>query len=76
MMDSVLLRERAGVLKKLLDQYAKTDKEVAGLRFSLSWLLLKVRLGIVATPMDWRQIPGSLSFSEGTLQKYRDLEDA
>jgi hypothetical protein len=75
-MDQFRLAASAEKLEKLLLQYAATDAEVGGLQKALSGLINDARAGKIAAPLEWRDVPGTHSFTEGYLRKYGDLEAA
>lgn len=54
--------------------YIKTGTEAANFQKLLQSLLNRIKNGEIHPPIEWRDIPGSQCFTEGTLRKYRDLE--
>lgn len=75
-MDQVLIAESADKLEKILLEYLPVDAEVGGLFQALSGLINDARTGKILAPMEWRDIPGAYSFTEGRLRKYNSLEMA
>lgn len=75
-MDQVLLAKSAEKLEEILLQYAPLDVEVSALFDSLSKLIDDARTGKILDPIEWRDIPGAHSFTEGGLRKYASLETA
>lgn len=75
-MDIIAIKTTAVALEILLQKYAQSDSEAAGLFEALKQLIMRAKNGNVSAPMEWSDIPGSYFFTEGTLRKYRDLEKA
>lgn len=75
-MDSEKIKIAAVRLEGLLLGYSRHDGEVTNLLNALRPLLVKAKDGRIFSPMEWRDIPGGVLFTEGLLRKYRDLEDA
>jgi hypothetical protein len=75
-MDHDLLSRSAEKLNQLLLQYSEVDIEARELQGELSLIIRDVLSGKIVTPVEWRNIPGSYYFTEGSLRKYGDLETA
>lgn len=75
-MNKVLLADAAERLAQLLGRYADVDAEAKGLQDGLSALIDDARLGGIAEPLPWGDVPGGQRFNEGGLRKYADLEAA
>ena len=75
-MNILSVKDTASRLEDLLRRYAATDVEAQSLLSTLSALIVDARSGRITHPLEWRDIPGSRSFTEGGLGKYGDLETA
>lgn len=75
-MDRLLLLKSAERLEQLLRQYAAVDHEAKVLLDALSALINDARYGKIVSALEWSEVPGALSFTEGGLAKYGDLETA
>lgn len=75
-MDQVLLAASAATLENILLQYVGRDAEASALHAALAPLIEDARKGKIATPVEWRDVPGGYAFSEGRLRQYADLEQA
>jgi len=75
-MDQARLVKAAEGLEKVLLQYAAITPEVDNLYNALSKLIDDARTGKILDPVEWRDIPGAYSFTEGGLRKYASLETA
>lgn len=75
-MDQFLLESSAKRLEEVISQYSFDDAEVKALSYALSKLIADARAGKIVCPVEWRDIPGTYSFTEGGLRKYSDLEKA
>lgn len=74
--DQTAIAHAAENLSALLDRYASESSEAQQLRRELLPLLELARDAKISSPLSWADIPGAYLFTEGTLAKYRDLEDA
>lgn len=73
-MKKYLLKTKAIKFESLLLNYSKSKDEAHEL-----FIVLSVNRGFkidVKTPLEWRDIRGSIFFSEGDLAKFFDLEQA
>lgn len=70
------LQASALKLKNILQQYSSFNEAVEGLSIALQSYIEPALTGSVLAPLDWRDIPGARSFSDGALVQYRDLEEA
>lgn len=61
-------------LETTILKYSPLDEEVANFQKILRPLINRIKAGETHPPIEWRDIPGSQCFTEGTLRKYRDLE--
>jgi|SRR6185437_2896304 len=75
-MDKALLKQKAEALEALLRDYGMMDPEVRSLFGGLRPFLQRAKEQTIDTPLDGRLIPGRFLFDEGSLRKYRDLENA
>ncbi|NRR33135.1 hypothetical protein HSX11_23465 [Oxalobacteraceae bacterium] len=75
-MNYSLLNIRARELKDILSHYATIDKEAINLLSALEPLIEKSIAGEILAPYEWRAVPGSYYFTEGTLRKFPELESA
>ncbi|MBC8999897.1 hypothetical protein IAI51_25555 [Pseudomonas sp. N40(2020)] len=75
-MDQFLLERSAKTLEEVVSQYLLDDAEVESLSYTLSKLIADARAGKIVSPVEWGDVPGAYSFTEGGLRKYSDLEKA
>ena len=75
-MEKDLLKAKAIRFERLLSNYSKSKDEVCELFRMPSMLMEASKLMNVATPLEWRDIPGGIFFTEGNLTKFPDLEQA
>jgi len=75
-MNKVLLKAKAIELEKLLLKCSETDDEASDLFRVLSLLIENSKSMMLESPLEWRDIPGAIFFSEGSLAKFSDLEKA
>lgn len=71
-MDQQQLQSHAADLRQVLARHASGDMAVASLHSALGALLAPV----LAAPLAWGEIPGSRLFTEGSLRRLPDLEQA
>lgn len=76
LVDQAAIERAAENLSALLDRYASESSEVQQLRRELLPFMERARDASIRSPLSWADIPGAYLFTEGTLGKYRDLEDA
>lgn len=75
-MDQQHLRACALELGQLLARLAPADAEAADLRSALGPLLAQAMAGAVTAPVSWGEIPGARLFTEGSLRRLPELEQA
>jgi hypothetical protein len=75
-MDKAALRQAADRLDRLLQHYAATDDAARGLLNALSTLIAEAQADRIDRPLEWHDVPGARSFTEGGLAALGDLEAA
>ncbi len=73
-MNKESLKKIALELEQLLGHYSIIEPEASALYKALRDILEGAKSMEINQPMEWRDIPGSRFFDEGTLRKYPDLE--
>lgn len=75
-MDKILLQQKAEALEAILLRYAAEDSEAASVLRGVRPLIERAKEQTIDVPLEIREIPGGYFFDEGSLRKYRDLENA
>lgn len=75
-MNKEILKKKAEDLMRLLQKYSLVNPEAASVLMGLQGLLTEAMNHEISTPIEWRSIPGSYQFNEGSLHQYKELEDA
>lgn len=75
-MDQQALQARAVELEQLLARLAPRDAEAADLHSVLRPLLAQAMAGTLSMPLAWGAIPGARLFTEGSLRRLPELEQA
>jgi hypothetical protein len=69
------LLDACALLEEVCKKYSD-DREVADFQACIAPVIADVRAGRVTPPIEWREIPCFLYFTEGTLQRFPDVESA
>lgn len=75
-MNKIILKQRASELKEIGERYASENGEAKKFLNLMMSLIDQAISEKISAPLTWSDIPGALYFSEGTLQKFPELENA